>query len=46
VSLTTPATIRNLQRKLNVKAKEEPSFRFYVSTTRSIGPEGSSWLAK
>jgi RNA-directed DNA polymerase len=29
MSLTTPETIRSLQRKLYVKAKEEPSYRFY-----------------
>ncbi len=29
VSLTTPEKIRNLQKKLYLKAKQEPSFRFY-----------------
>lgn len=37
MSLTTPENIRTLQRKLYVKAKAEPEFRFYTScTTRSI----------
>ncbi len=30
MSLITPEKIRNLQRKLYVKAKAEPTFRFYV----------------
>ena len=30
MSLTTPAKIRTLQRKLYRKAKAEPAFRFYV----------------
>jgi len=30
MSLTTPEKIRSLQRKLYVKAKAEPAFRFYV----------------
>lgn len=30
MSLTTPNTIRTLQRKLYVKAKHEPTFRFYA----------------
>lgn len=30
MSLTTPNTIRTLQRKLYVKAKQEPAFRFYA----------------
>jgi hypothetical protein len=30
MSLTTPETIRTLQRKLYVKAKQEPAFRFYA----------------
>ena len=28
--LTTPATIRTLQRKLYAKAKQEPAYRFYA----------------
>jgi len=31
VSLATPEKIRQLQKKLYVKAKQEPSFRFYQS---------------
>jgi RNA-directed DNA polymerase len=30
MSLTTPESIRTLQRKLYVKAKQEPAFRFYA----------------
>src|SRR5215211_3412347 len=30
MSLTTPESIRKLQRKLYLKAKDEPSFRFYL----------------
>jgi len=30
MNLTTPDKIRNLQRKLNCKAKAEPTFRFYL----------------
>jgi len=30
MSLTTPSKIRELQKKLYVKAKQEPSFRFYL----------------
>src|SRR5271169_1781083 len=30
MNLTTPEKIRNLQRKLYCKAKEEPTFRFYL----------------
>ena len=30
MSLTTPEKIRSLQRKLYVKAKAEPAFRFYL----------------
>ena len=30
MSLTTPDTIRTLQRKLNAKAKQEPAYRFYA----------------
>jgi RNA-directed DNA polymerase len=30
MSLTTPATIRTLQRKLYAKAKQEPAYRFYA----------------
>ena len=30
MSLATPEKIRSLQRKLYVKAKAEPAFRFYV----------------
>ncbi|MGH2359668.1 MAG: group II intron reverse transcriptase/maturase, partial [bacterium] len=30
VSLATPDSIRRLQRKLYVKAKQEPEFRFYL----------------
>ena len=30
MSLETPEKIRNLQRKLNCKAKAEPAFRFYL----------------
>lgn len=29
MSLQTPETIRSLQKKLYVKAKSEPGFRFY-----------------
>ena len=29
-ALTTPDTIRTLQRKLYIKAKQEPAYRFYV----------------
>ena len=30
MSLTTPETIRTLQRKLHAKAKQEPAYRFYA----------------
>ena len=30
MALTTPKTIRTLQRKLYVKAKHEPAYRFYA----------------
>src|SRR3954468_18830368 len=30
MSLTTPDSIRKLQRKLYLKAKDEPAFRFYL----------------
>jgi RNA-directed DNA polymerase len=30
VSLTTPASVRRLQRKLYIKAKEAPQYRFYL----------------
>ena len=30
MSLTTPMTIRTLQRKLYTKAKQEPAYRFYA----------------
>ena len=30
MSLTTPETVRKLQRTLHVKAKEAPDFRFYT----------------
>jgi len=30
MSLATPENIRKLQRKLYLKAKDEPSFRFYL----------------
>ena len=30
VSLQTPENVRRLQRKLYVKAKQEPEFRFYL----------------
>jgi RNA-directed DNA polymerase len=36
MSLETPEKIRSLQRKLYVKAKAEPEFRFYLLTIRSI----------
>ena len=29
MSLTTPSNIRELQRKLYIKAKQEPNYRFY-----------------
>lgn len=29
--LTTPKTIRTLQRKLYAKAKQEPAYRFYTA---------------
>jgi RNA-directed DNA polymerase len=32
MSLETPIKIRMLQRKLYQKAKEEPSYRFYLRT--------------
>jgi len=30
MSLTTPSKIRELQKKLYVKAKQEPNYRFYL----------------
>jgi RNA-directed DNA polymerase len=30
MSLATPESIRNLQRKLYLKAKAEPAYRFYL----------------
>jgi RNA-directed DNA polymerase len=30
LSLTTPDVIRTLQRKLYIKAKQEPAYRFYA----------------
>ena len=30
MSLATPESIRKLQRKLYLKAKDEPAFRFYL----------------
>ena len=30
LQLTTPETIRTLQRKLYAKAKQEPGYRFYA----------------
>jgi hypothetical protein len=48
MSLTTPDTIRTLQRKLYAKAKQEPAYRFYAlydkitGKTSSVMPGGLS----
>ena len=44
MSLETPEAIRRLQRKLYRKAKDEPEYRFYCSTTRSTAK--TSWLMR
>jgi RNA-directed DNA polymerase len=38
MSLETPIKIRMLQRKLYQKAKEEPSYRFYLDGMRFFKP--------
>ena len=43
MSLQTPATIRRLQRKLYVKAKQEPEYRFYLLYDK--GNQGTVYLS-
>lgn len=39
MSLSTPEKIRTLQRKLYIKAKQEPGFRFYAFWKNATGHE-------